>query len=56
MVEVHQRGITACQVCSDIDYRSDGWCLLVDKDIYLAHDLDEENFTWYCSAPILTHG
>ena len=50
MVEIHQRGITACQICNEIDNRPDGWCLLVDKDIYLNHELDEDKFTWYYSV------
>ncbi len=49
MVDIHKKGITACQVCSKIDNRPDGWCLLVDKDIYLEHMLDENRFTWYYS-------
>lgn len=49
IVEIHQRGITACQICSEADNRPDGWCLLVDRDIYLNHKLDEKRFTWYYS-------
>lgn len=49
MLEAHQRGITACHVCDENDCRPDGWCLLVDKDIYLSHKLDEERFIWYYS-------
>lgn len=49
IADIHQRGITGCQVCSDADNRPDGWCLLVDRDIYLAHTLDEKRFTWYYS-------
>lgn len=49
IVDSHERGITACQVCSKTDNRPDGWCLLVDRDIYLDHNLDEDKFTWYYS-------
>lgn len=49
LLDVHKRGITACQVCDENDLRPDGWCLLVDKDIYLDLKLDEERFTWYFS-------
>ena len=49
MVSIHKRGITACQVCDEKDFRPDGWCLLVDKDIYLEFLLDESKFTWFYS-------
>lgn len=49
LLKVHKRGITACQVCAEIDNRPDGWCLLVDKDIYNNFKLDESRFTWYFS-------
>lgn len=49
LLEVHKRGITACQVCDECDFRPDGWCLLVDKDIYTDFMLDENRFTWYFS-------
>lgn len=49
LLEVHKRGITACQVCDEYDLRPDGWCLLVDKDIYNNLKLDEKRFTWYFS-------
>lgn len=49
IVDIHQGGITGCQICSKVDNRPDGWCLLVDRDIYLNHNLDENKFTWYYS-------
>ena len=49
MLKAHKRGITACQVCSETDYRPDGWCLLGDKDLYEQFRLDEERFTWFGS-------
>lgn len=49
ILRIHKKGITACQVCDEIDCRPDGWCLLVDKEIYLKYLLDEEKFTWYFS-------
>lgn len=49
MVHVHKRGITATQVCSEKDKRPDGWCLLIDKDIFMKFKLDEERFTWFFS-------
>lgn len=49
MLKVHKRGITACQVCSKVDFRPDGWCLLVDKDIYGQLRLDEDRFKWFGS-------
>lgn len=49
ILDVHKRGITACQICDEEDCRPDGWCLLVDKDIYSSHKLDEKRFIWYYS-------
>lgn len=49
ILKVHKRGITACQVCDEKDNRPDGWCLLVDKDLYLKYKLDEKRFTWFFS-------
>lgn len=49
LLDIHKRGITACQVCDEYDLRPDGWCLLVDRDIYEKLKLNEEKFTWYFS-------
>lgn len=49
LLDVHRRGITACQVCCETDCRPDGWCLLVDKDIFEKYKLDEKRFTWWLS-------
>lgn len=49
MISVHKKGVTACQVCSYDDNRPDGWCLLVDKNLYLNYKLDSKRFTWFFS-------
>jgi GT2 family glycosyltransferase len=49
MLEVHEPGITACAIC-DLNgklERVDGWCLLVDRNIYTAqHGMDEDFPFW----------
>ncbi|RHM62807.1 MULTISPECIES: glycosyltransferase family 2 protein [Coprobacillaceae] len=49
MMNIHKLGVTACQVCSYDDNRPDGWCLLVDKDLYLRYQLNSKKFTWFYS-------
>lgn len=55
-MEVHKRGITACQVCDEYDLRPDGWCLLVDKDIYNNLKLDEKDLLGIFLLLILHQG
>lgn len=54
LLKVHKKGVTACQVCDENDCRPDGWCLLVDREIYFKLLLDEEKFTWYFSIADFT--
>lgn len=43
------KGVVATHICSENDNRPDGWCYLVNKDIYLNKLLDEQNFKHTCS-------
>ena len=54
MISVHKKGVTACQVCSYDDNRPDGWCLLVDKNLYLNYKLDSKRFTWFLQLYLQT--
>jgi GT2 family glycosyltransferase len=38
------KGAIATQICCREDNRPDGWCYLINKDIYLNKLLDEKNF------------
>ncbi len=46
LLDVHQRGITAYGVAQDPD-RVDGYCLLIDADVYKSHKLDEGHQWWW---------
>lgn len=50
LVKIHRKGITATHICSEIDYRPDGWCLLVDFDLFSKYKLDENKFKVYYSV------
>lgn len=59
LVDVHDPGITAYGVCEN-PLRVDGYSLLIDKDLYLRHSLDQ-NHQWYWAvtklqAAILSEG
>lgn len=45
LLETHKHGITSYGIC-DQPLRVDGYCLLIDKEIYLRHMLDEGH-QWY---------
>lgn len=49
LVRYHQRGLTSYGIVegNPID-RLDGYCLLIDRDIYDKHQLDEEHQMWWC--------
>lgn len=50
LLELHDRGATSYGfVQSGPVPRADGYCLLVDRDLYLAHGLDED-FEWFWSV------
>ena len=46
MLDQHRRGITALGVSARPD-RADGFCLLVDADIYRRYELDHVNHQWW---------
>ena len=46
LLDVHHRGITAYGVAQDPD-RVDGYCLLIDADVYKSHKLDEGHQWWW---------
>jgi len=46
LLAVHKRGITSYGVASDPE-RVDGYCLLIDAELYRAHPLDEGHQWWW---------
>jgi glycosyltransferase involved in cell wall biosynthesis len=46
LLDVHKRGITAYGVVEHPD-RVDGYCLLIDADLYRQHQLDEGHQWWW---------
>ena len=59
LLDVHVRGMTAYGVAVEPD-RVDGYCLLVDADLYRKHPLDEGHQWWWAvtkqQATILNEG
>ena len=50
LVKHHKKGATAYGVCENNPYtRGDGYCFLIDKDLYLKYQLDE-SFEWWWSV------
>jgi glycosyltransferase involved in cell wall biosynthesis len=50
LLELHRRGATSYGfVKSGPVPRADGYCMLVDRDLYLSHGLDED-FEWFWSV------
>lgn len=50
LLENHKRGAIAFGLCEGNPYtRADGYCFLIDKDLYLEYKLDE-NFEWWWSV------
>jgi len=61
LLKVHQKGITTYGVVKDEPYRVDGYCYLIDAELYHQFLLDEQNFQWFWAitkqqAQILTAG
>jgi hypothetical protein len=48
LVGLHSRGATSFGLAQNAPTRADGFCLLIDRDLMLAHGLDEE-FEWFWS-------
>jgi hypothetical protein len=59
LVDIHKRGITSYGVAEDPS-RVDGYCLLIDADIYREHQLDEGHQWWWAvtkmQAQVLNKG
>lgn len=47
LLEAHKRGVTTYGVVEDEPYRVDGYCYLVDADLYRKYPLDEDNYQWF---------
>lgn len=61
LIDAHQRGITALgYVDQEPISRADGYCLLIDRDLYRRHRLDEAHQWWWCvtklQAAVLREG
>jgi hypothetical protein len=61
LLKVNKKGITSYGVVEDEPYRVDGYCYLIDADLYRKYPLDEHNFQWFWAitkqqALILTNG
>lgn len=54
LMKIHKRGITATDRRNLVDNRPDGWCLLIDSDLYLRYQLDEKKFDVYFSCADLS--
>lgn len=49
LVKNHKRGATSYGLCANKPLRADGYCFLIDKDLYGDYKLDE-NFEWWWSV------
>lgn len=47
LLKVHQRGATSYGIAKGEPTRVDGYCLLIDADLYQAHPLDSTNHQWW---------
>ncbi len=47
MLGVHRRGITSLGIVPSPPVRVDGFCLLIDADLYREHRLDESHEWWW---------
>jgi glycosyltransferase involved in cell wall biosynthesis len=60
LVEAHRRGVTAFGYVAEPISRADGYCLLVDRDLYDRMHLDEQHQWWWgitrFQAALLTEG
>jgi len=61
LLKVHKRGITSYGVVESEPFRVDGYCYLIDADLYRKYLLDDHNFQWFWAitkqqAQILTDG
>lgn len=61
LLSTHKKGITSYGVVNTEPYRVDGYCYLIDADLYRKYPLDEQNFQWFWAitkqqAQVLTEG
>lgn len=49
LVKVHQRGISSLGACLSAPIRADGYCLMIDKDLYAKYKLNTD-FQWWWSV------
>lgn len=61
LLKIHKKGVTSYGVVEEEPYRVDGYCYLIDADLYRKHLLDEHNFQWFWAitkqqAQVLTDG
>jgi glycosyltransferase involved in cell wall biosynthesis len=61
LLDVHKKGVTSYGVVESEPYRVDGYCYLIDADLYRKYPLDERNFQWFWAitkqqAQVLTSG
>lgn len=47
LLKVHKRGVTAYGVVEDEPSRVDGYCYLIDADLYRKYPLDDYNYQWF---------
>lgn len=61
LLDIHKQGITSYGIVNTEPYRVDGYCYLIDADLYRTYPLDEKNFQWFWAitkqqANLLTQG
>lgn len=47
LLEVHEKGVSAHGVVESAPTRVDGYCYLIDADLYRKHPLDDRQFQWW---------
>lgn len=48
LIEIHTQGVTSYGICVNEPLRVDGYCFLIDKQLYILNGLDE-NYEWWWS-------
>lgn len=47
LLTVHKKGVTSYGIVENEPYRVDGYCYLIDSELYRRFPLDENNFQWF---------
>jgi glycosyltransferase involved in cell wall biosynthesis len=47
LIEIHSTGVTSYGICINEPLRVDGYCFLIDKELYLCNGLDENHEWWW---------